>query len=295
MSKQVRSSRKTVRDIARQKGATPLVCLTAYTAPVARVADEHADIILVGDSLGMVLYGMDSTIPVTLDMMIAHGAAVVRSTSRALIVVDMPFGTYQESPQQAYRNAVRILKETGAAAVKIEGGQEMADSCAFLTARGIPVLGHIGLQPQSVHSEGGYRVKGRHEAEEEKIIKDADALVQSGSFGIVLECVLPAIATAVTERVSVPTIGIGASAQCDGQILVTEDMLGMNGASVPGFVERYASFQDDMGVALGRYAQDVKNRTFPAARHCYATSPSSSGSWNDAAESKISPRKKAAS
>ncbi len=261
--------RRTIRDIAVQKGGDPIVCLTAYTAPVARAADEYCDLLLVGDSLGMVLYGMDSTVPVSLDLMVNHGRAVVQVTKRALVVVDMPFGSYQESSAQAFKNAARILKETGAAAVKIEGGSEMADTVSFLTERGVPVLGHIGLQPQSVHATGGYRVMGRNESEQTKIINDAAALETAGAFGVVLECLDPALADAITQQIRIPTIGIGASAGCDGQILVAEDMAGMTGSAVPKFVKQYASVYNDLERAFGQYAKDVKERAFPDRDHIY--------------------------
>ncbi len=255
--------RLTVRDIAACKNRTPLVCLTAYTAPVARALDGRVDIILVGDSLGMVLYGMESTVPVTLDMMIAHGRAVVNTTRRSMVVVDMPFGSYQESREQAFGNAVRIMQETGAGAVKLEGGQEMADTVHFLTERGIAVLGHIGLQPQSVHATGGYRVMGRGEGEQKRVIADAAALERAGAFGLVLECVTPDLAGQITAQVKVPTIGIGASAPCDGQILVSEDMLGLTGQRVPQFVKQYSDLYGHIEQAVERYADDVRQKRFP--------------------------------
>lgn len=262
--RQSAQKRRTVTDIIALKGKMPVVCLTAYTAPVARLVDCAADLVLVGDSLGMVLYGMESTVPVSLDMMIRHGQAVVRATEKTLVVVDMPFGSYQESPAQAFRNAAMILKESGAAAVKLEGGSEMAETVSFLVSRGIPVMGHIGLQPQSVHAVGGYRMTGRSAPEQKRIMNDAKMLADAGVFSIVLECVTPDLARGITESVPVPTIGIGASAACDGQILVTEDMLGLSGARVPKFVRQYASLGALMEEALSSYAEDVRARAFPA-------------------------------
>lgn len=263
------TKRKTIRDIVRQKGCTPIVSLTAYTAPVARAADEHCDFLLVGDSLGMVLYGMDSTLPVSLDMMVNHGRAVVRVTKAALVVVDMPFGSYQESEAQAFHNGALVLKETGAGAIKLEGGAEMAETIEFLTGRGIPVLAHIGLQPQSVHVAGGYKIVGRTPEEYDKILADARAVAKAGAFGIVLECLDPDLADEVTRSVAIPTIGIGASAGCDGQILVTEDMAGMTGLAAPKFVRQYADLQSGLKEAVGNYASDVRARAFPREEHTY--------------------------
>ncbi len=263
------TKRKTVRDIIRQKGQEPIVCLTAYSAPIARMADAHADLVLVGDSLGMVLYGLDSTVGVTMEMMIAHGRAVVKATRTALVTVDMPFGSYQESPAQAFHNAALIMKETGAGAVKLEGGTEMAETVSFLTSRGIPVMGHIGLQPQSVHAAGGYRVTGRDDTERAKLEHDARAIAESGAFGIVLECIDPDLAGSVTRSVAVPTIGIGASAECDGQILVTEDMVGLSGHKVPKFVKQYANVGGAIEKAMKAYADEVRARAFPGEEHIY--------------------------
>lgn len=273
MSHPVSVKRKTIADFIRQKGQAPLVCLTSYTAPVARIADRHADLILVGDSLGMVLYGMDSTLPVTLDMMANHGRAVVSATERAFVVVDMPFGSYQQSAAQAFQSAALIMKETGATAVKLEGGAEMAETVAFLTCRGIPVMGHIGLQPQSVHAAGGYRVMGRDNKEWQKIKNDARAVANAGAFGIVLECLDPDLALEITEDLPIPTIGIGASAACDGQILVTEDMLGLSGHKVPKFVKQYANLSKNIEEALFNYSCDVKARNFPEKVHTYEKRP----------------------
>ena len=224
MSAPVRNRRLTVRDI--RKRAEPIVCLTAYTAPMARLLDPHVDLLLVGDSLGMVLYGMESTVPVTLDMMIAHGAAVVRGSAHACVMVDLPFGSYQESPQQAFRSAARVLAETGCAGVKLEGGAEMAETVRFLSQRGVPVWSHIGLMPQAVNVSG-FRAQGRDAAEAERIMADARAVVDAGAFALLIEGTYEAAARAITEAVPVPTIGIGASPACDGQVLVTEDVLGL--------------------------------------------------------------------
>lgn len=255
--------------IRAMKGAAPIVCLTAYTTPMARLLDEHVDVMLVGDSVGMVLYGFDSTLPVTLEMMIAHGAAVVRGARRACVVVDLPFGSYQESPAQAFRNAARVMKETGAAAVKLEGGAEMAETVRFLALRGVPVLGHVGLMPQSVNALGGFSARGRSVAEGERIALDAEAIAAAGAFAIVVEGTVEAVARAVTARVAVPTIGIGASPACDGQILVTEDMLGLPVGFTPKFVKRYAELAADIEAAVARYAGDVRARRFPGPEHCY--------------------------
>ena len=270
MSAQARVTRRTVRDIRGAKGGTPVVCLTAYTAPIAQWADEVADLILVGDSLGMVLYGFESTLPVTVEMMIAHGAAVVRATHSALIVVDMPFGSYQESAEQAFHNAARIVKETGCAAVKIEGGSEMAQTVSYLTQRGIPVMGHIGLMPQSVNSAGGYRVAGKDEAGIAKLHDDAREIADAGAFAIVIEGTVHDVAESVTRSITVPTIGIGASAACDGQVLVTEDMLGLSAGHKAKFVKPYADLMPQVRAGMARYAAEVRERVFPAAEHIYS-------------------------
>ncbi|GLK55884.1 3-methyl-2-oxobutanoate hydroxymethyltransferase [Methylopila capsulata] len=259
----------TVAAIRAAKSATPLVCLTAYTTPVAEALDEASDLLLVGDSLGMVVYGLPSTIPVTLDMMIAHGAAVVRGARHALVVVDLPFGAYQESPAQAFRNAARILAETGCGAVKLEGGAVMAETIAFLTQRGIPVLAHIGLQPQSVNALGGYAARGKLAAEAETILADARAVTDAGAFAVVVEGVVAPLAARITETIRVPTIGIGASAECDGQILVTDDMMGVTFGHVPKFVRKYADVGATMKAAAESYAADVRARRFPAEEHLY--------------------------
>ncbi len=255
----------TVPAIRKRKGGRPLVCLTAYSAPMARALDSHVDLLLVGDSLAMVLYGQDSTLGVTLDQMIAHGRAVARGAKRACVIVDMPFGSYQESPAQAFRNAARVLAETGCAGVKLEGGREMAETVAFLTRRGVPVLGHVGLMPQQVNTLGGFRTQGRSAEEAEAVLADARAVAEAGAFAMVVEGTVEAVARRVTEEVPVPTIGIGASPACDGQILVTEDILGLTGADAPGFVRRYADLTGEIEEAARRFADDVTTRRFPPA------------------------------
>ena len=260
--------RLTAPDIAKRKGATPIVCLTAYTAPVAKVLDAHAELLLVGDSVGMVIYGMTSTIGVTLDMMIAHGAAVMRATKRACVVIDLPFGSFEVSPERAFESAARVVAQTGCSAVKIEGGVAMADTVRFLTERGVPVMGHVGLKPQSVHAVGGYPVMGAAEAEAEAIRADACAVAAAGAFSIVLENIVEPLARQVTADVAVPTIGIGASAACDGQILVTDDMAGMFTTFTPKFVKRYAELAETLDAAAAAYAEEVRERRFPGPEHC---------------------------
>jgi 3-methyl-2-oxobutanoate hydroxymethyltransferase len=254
----------------KQDGVTaqPLVMLTAYTARQAQILDEHCDLLLVGDSLGQVIYGLPSTIPVTLDMMANHGAAVVRGSYHAVVVVDMPFGSYEASPQQAFESAAFLLKQTGAAAVKLEGGEAMAETIAFLNQRGIPVMGHVGLTPQAVNVLGGYAARGRSDSEAAKIVTDAKALDDAGAFAIVIEGVVEPIAIDVTKAVTCPTIGIGASAQCDGQVLVTEDMLGMF-ERVPRFVKRYEDIAGIIGKTVATYAEEVRNRSFPGEEQTY--------------------------
>jgi 3-methyl-2-oxobutanoate hydroxymethyltransferase len=248
--------------------AEPIVMLTAYTARQAQLLDAHCDLLLVGDSLGQVIYGLPSSVPVTLDMMAAHGAAVVRGSYHAAVLVDMPFGTYEQSPAQAFESASRLLKETGCAGVKLEGGEAMAETVAFLSARGIPVMGHVGLTPQAVNVLGGYNARGRSEAEAKKIVADAQALDKAGAFAVVVEGVVEPIAIAVTKAVACPTIGIGASAQCDGQVLVTEDMLGMF-ERVPRFVKRYEEIAETIAGAAEKYAAEVRARTFPGPEQTY--------------------------
>jgi len=262
-------SRLSVPKFTARKGGEKLVCLTAYTAPMARILDEVADMLLVGDSLGMVVYGFDSTLPVTLEHMIAHGRAVVSHSARALVVVDLPFGSYQESPQQAFRAAARVMAETGCGAVKLEGGAEMAETIAFLSQRGIPVMGHVGLTPQAVNALGGYRARGRSDAEAAKIGADARAVVQAGAFSLVVEAVLEPIARQITADVPVPVIGIGGSVACDGQVLVSDDLLGLTGASTPRFVKHYAALGDAVRQAAGAYAAEVRAGLFPSEAHYF--------------------------
>lgn len=259
-------------DISTRKGKTPLVCLTAYTTPIARLVDPHCDIALVGDSVGMVLHGLPSTLGVTLEMMIMHGKAVRRGLERALMVVDMPFGSYEEGPDQAFRNAARVMAETGCAAVKLEGGEVMAATIRFLIARGVPVMAHVGLTPQAVNTFGGYRVQGRGE-DSERIRRDALAVAEAGAFSVVLEKVPEPLARRITEEIAIPTIGIGASPACDGQVLVVDDMLGLFGDFQPKFVKRYAELGDDASAAIGTYAHEVRERRFPAAEHVFGDAP----------------------
>lgn len=261
--------RLTTLDIIARKNVEPLVVLTAYTTPQAKLLDAHVDILLVGDSLGMVLYGMDSTLAVTVDMMIAHGSAVVRGSNKALVVVDLPFGSYQASPAQAFETSASIISKTGASAVKLEGGIEMAETIHFLTSRGIPVMGHVGLKPQSVNAMGGYRTQGKSEAQAAAILTDAKAIEAAGVFSIVIEGVVEEVAKNITNNISVPTIGIGASPACDGQVLVTEDMLGLSGGYIPRFVKSYADISSNIETAVKQYAKEVRSREFPSTEYCY--------------------------
>ena len=250
------------------KTAEPLVMLTAYTARQAQLLDSHCDMLLVGDSLGQVIYGLPSTLPVTLDMMIAHGAAVVRGSYHSVVIVDMPFGSYEASPQAAFASASRVMAETGAAGVKLEGGQAMAETIAFLSQRGIPVMAHVGLTPQAVNALGGYGARGKSEDEHGKIMADARAVTDAGAFAVVLEGVMEDLAIAITDSVAIPVIGIGASAHCDGQVLVTEDMLGMFDR-VARFVKRYENIAETIGGAAERYAAEVRSRAFPTQEQVY--------------------------
>jgi len=252
--------------------AEPIVMLTAYTARQAQLLDAHCDLLLVGDSLGQVIYGLPSSVPVTLDMMVAHGAAVVRGSYHAAVIVDMPFGSYEASPQAAFASAARVMKETGCAAIKLEGGEAMAETVAFLVRRGIPVMGHVGLTPQAVNVLGGYNARGRSAAEAEKIIADARALDQAGAFAVVIEGVVEPIAVAITQALACPTIGIGASAHCDGQVLVTEDMLGMF-ERVPRFVKIYDNIAATISGAAASYAAEVRARSFPGPEQTYQPRP----------------------
>ncbi len=269
MSIQKRARRTTAPDIARRKGGEPIVSLTAYHAHTAQILDSHVDFLLVGDSLGMVMHGYETTVPVPLDLMIMHGGAVVRGSSQALIVVDMPFGTYEESPEIAFRNAARVMKETGCGAVKLEGGSRMGETIRYLTERGIPVMAHIGLTPQSVNVMGGFKTQGRERAEWAAIEEDAMAVAEAGAFAVVLEGMAELLAARVTKACPIPTIGIGASAECDGQILVLEDMLGLS-PRVPKFVKEFAKIGEAIESAVKAYANDVRARKFPAEEHTYA-------------------------
>ncbi|MGY4398264.1 3-methyl-2-oxobutanoate hydroxymethyltransferase [Sphingomonas sp. UYAg733] len=260
--------RLTVPAILNRKGKEPLVMLTAYTVRMAQLLDPHCDILLVGDSLGQVIYGFPSTLQVTLDMMCAHGAAVVRGSYHSLVVIDMPFGSYEGSPEQAFVSASRVMSETGAAAIKMEGGEAMAPTVAFLSARGIPVMGHIGLTPQAVNALGGYGARGRTNAEHAKIIADARAIADAGAFAIVAEGIIEPLARTVTAEVSCPVIGIGASADCDGQVLVTEDMLGMF-ERTPRFVKKFDDLAGRISAAVETYATDVRSRAFPGPDQTY--------------------------
>lgn len=260
--------RITAPDIRARKGKDPIVALTSYHAHTASLIDFFCDVILVGDSLGMVMHGLETTVPVTLDMMILQGQAVMRGSQRALVVVDMPFGSYEESPEIAFRSATRIMKETGCGAVKLEGGKLMAPTVRFLAERGIPVMGHVGLTPQSINTLGSFKALGRDEADWPRIEEDARAIAEAGAFSMVIEAVAEPLAAKISEEVAVPTIGIGASAACDGQILVLEDMLGLS-PRVPKFVKRYADLSPSIAAAVEAYARDVRSRGFPAKEHTY--------------------------
>ncbi|MCL4139516.1 UNVERIFIED_CONTAM: hypothetical protein GTU68_011290 [Idotea baltica] len=268
MSKQTQLRRKTVKDIAAAKGGTPLVCLTAYDAPTAELLDPHTDLLLVGDSVGMVVHGLASTVGVTMEMMILHGQAVMRGSQQAFVVVDMPFGSYETSANQAFLNAARLMKETGCQAVKIESGAYAAEQISHLVERGVPVMGHVGLRPQAVNVDGGFRAKGRTIQGRERVIAEAIAADEAGAFAIVIEGVAEDLATQITGMVKCPTIGIGASAACDGQILVTNDLLGQFDW-VPKFVRKYADIRSEMTKAFEAFAVDVRNRTFPSDAETY--------------------------
>lgn len=255
-------------DIAARKGGEPIVCLTAYTAPVAAALDDACDLLLVGDSVGMVVHGLPNTVGVTMDMMILHGQAVMRGSKKAMVVIDMPFGSYEGAPEEAYANAVRLMKETGAQAVKVESGPTVPVTIAYLTQRGVPVMGHVGLRPQAVLVDGGFKAKGRDAAERERILAEAKATADAGAFAVVVEGVAEALAREITAAIEAPTIGIGASAGCDGQILVTDDMLGLFDWT-PKFVRRYADLKGEITRAAARYAQDVKDRSFPGEAETY--------------------------
>jgi 3-methyl-2-oxobutanoate hydroxymethyltransferase len=260
--------RLTVPAIRARKGKEPLVMLTAYTVRMAQLLDPHCDMLLVGDSLGQVIYGLPSTVPVTLEMMAAHGAAVVRGSYHSVVVIDMPFGSYEASPEKAFESAAFLLKQTGAAAVKLEGGAAMASTVRFLSERGIPVVGHVGLTPQAVNMLGGYGARGRSTVEADKIVSDAVAIADGGAVAIVIEGVVEPIAIEITRRVACPTIGIGASAQCDGQVLVAEDMLGLFDRT-PRFVKRFDDMAGRISAAVETYAADVRRRAFPGPEQIY--------------------------
>jgi 3-methyl-2-oxobutanoate hydroxymethyltransferase len=268
MSAVAELKRVTVPEIKGHKGAKPVVCLTCYHAHTARLLDAHVDLMLVGDSVGMVMHGMETTLGVTLEMMILHGKAVMRGSKHALIVVDMPFGSYEESPNIAFRNAARIIQETGCGAVKLEGGARMAETIAYLSSRGIPVMSHIGLTPQMIQVFGGFKTQGRTEAEWPAIEADAKAVAEAGAFAVVLEGMAEPLAARITRQIAIPTIGIGASAECDGQILVMEDMLGLNPRPAK-FVREYAKLGPDIEAAVKAYAGDVRARRFPGAENVY--------------------------
>ena len=269
MSLHSRTRRVTAPDIRLMKGREKIVSLTAYHAHTARLIDPHVDFLLVGDSLGMVMHGHETTIPVPLDLMIMHGAAVVRGSRHALVIVDMPFGSYEESPSIAFRNAARVMKETGCGAIKLEGGRRMSETVAFLTQRGIPIMGHVGLTPQSVNVMGGFKTQGRHQEEWAAIEADAKAVAEAGAFAVVLEGMAELLAAKITRSIDIPTIGIGASAECDGQILVLEDMLGLS-PSVPRFVKKFAELGHAIEEAVKEYAGEVRASQFPGPGHVYA-------------------------
>lgn len=268
MSVEGQSRRLTAIDIASRKGGQPIVSLTSYHAHTAAIIDPFVDFILVGDSLGMVMHGLESTIPVTVEMMVLQGRAVMRGSQHALVVVDLPFGSYEESPAAAFRTASRVLKETGCGAVKLEGGRRMAETIRFLTERGVPVMGHIGLTPQSIHTMGGFKVQGKSEASAAAVLADAIAVDEAGAFAMVVEGVIETLGREITEKVSCPTIGIGASPACDGQILVLEDMLGLS-PRVPKFVKRYGTLAGMIEEAVSSYAGEVRSRAFPGSDNVY--------------------------
>jgi 3-methyl-2-oxobutanoate hydroxymethyltransferase len=268
MSTHGEQRRLTAPDIRARKGGDPIVALTSYHAHTARLLDKHCDVILVGDSLGMVMHGLETTLPVTLDMMILQGRAVMRGSQRALVVVDMPFGSYEASKEQAFMSAARVLKETGCGAIKVEGGRRMAETIGFLVERGVPVMAHVGLTPQAVNSLGGFRAQGRDPADWGPFEEDARAVAAAGAFSVVLEAMAEPLAARLTKEIAIPTIGIGASAACDGQILVLEDMLGLS-PRVPKFVKRYTDLGPSIDKAVADYAREVRSRAFPTSEHVY--------------------------
>ena len=268
MSGEFSFKRVTAPDIAKRKGGAPIVALTAYHAHTARIIDPYVDMLLVGDSLGMVMHGYETTVPVPLELMIMHAQAVVRGSSRSLVVVDMPFGSYEESPSEAFRNSARVMKETGCGAIKIEGGAHMAETIRYLTDRGIPVMSHIGMTPQAVNTIGSFKPRGRFRSEWGAFEEDARAVAEAGAFAVVLEALAELLAARITKQISIPTIGIGASAECDGQILVLEDMLGLS-PRVPKFVKEYAQIGEAIETAVKAYANEVRGRVFPSDAYTY--------------------------
>ena len=272
MSVQQDIKRITAPDIRARKGGEPIVCLTSYHAHTARLVDRYCDVILVGDSLGMVMHGLETTVPVTLEMMILQGHAVMRGSRRALVVVDMPFGSYEQSKEQAFASCARVLKETGCGAIKLEGGRRMAETIAFLVERGVPVMGHVGLTPQSINTIGAFRAQGRDPADWAPIEADAKAVADAGAFAMVIEAVAEPLGRRISEEVAIPTIGIGASVACDGQILVLEDMLGLS-PRVPKFVKRYGDLGPGIEAAIAAYAKEVRSRAFPGPEQVYEMRP----------------------
>ena len=268
MSQAFDMKRMTAPEIAKRKGGAPIVALTAYHAHTARIIDPYVDFLLVGDSLGMVMHGYETTVPVPLDLMIMHAQAVVRGSTRALVVVDMPFGSYEESPSIAFRNAARVMKETGAGAIKLEGGVHMAETIRYLTDRGIPVMSHIGLTPQAINTIGSFKPRGRYRSEWAAYEADAKAIAEAGAFAVVIEALAELLAARITKEIPIPTIGIGASAECDGQILVLEDMLGLS-QRVPKFVKEYAHIGAGIEGAVKAFANEVRTRAFPSADYTY--------------------------
>jgi 3-methyl-2-oxobutanoate hydroxymethyltransferase len=268
MSSQQEIRRLTAPDIRARKNGDPIVALTSYHAHTARLVDKYCDVILVGDSLGMVMHGLETTVPVTLEMMILQGHAVMRGSARSLVVVDMPFGSYEASKEQAFASAARVMKETTCGAIKLEGGARMADTIRFLAERGVPVMAHIGLTPQAINTIGSFRAQGREEADWAAIENDAKAVSEAGAFSVVIEAVAEPLARKITAQVPIPTIGIGASAACDGQILVLEDMLGLS-PRVPKFVKRYGELGPGIEAAIRGYAEEVRSRAFPGPDHVY--------------------------
>src|SRR5690625_1904416 len=274
MSVHQTQKRRTVPELMSFKGQQKIVALTAYTAPFARILDAHLDMILVGDSTAMVGYAMRDTLSITIEQMAAHGAAVVRSTSQPCIVIDMPFGSFQESAQQAFRQAAYLLAHSGAAAVKIEGGAALAPTTKFLVERGIPVLAHVGLMPQYVNTMGGFKAQGLNEEAANLIERDALAHQEAGAFAVVVEGVAEPLGRRLTQRLSIPTIGIGASPDCDGQILVTEDILGLSGPRIPRFAQQFADVGALIDQAVQQYANDVRAGSFPTLDHCFGVKKS---------------------